>query len=700
MLVVMVWSEGSAREEAAAAYAATVSAITGGVVGLNRTIQACHPQGDATPVQQRDTVPRKWNARRPAVLVQAASLQDVVHRVNQWCPTCAVVIIAHHSVNVTTVTHPNVTLYLCEDNSAECLVEASTAAAVGAAWAQSNADLNDVIGVMLAPPSSRRFRVEQVRDAGDTSAEDVEAAAAHGDGVDPLPADTQSARRQVLLSGVPDAALGTVFDYLLGHDGYALRRTCRQLTTAFDAAIDNESQTMNGICIRDAVGAPWRWSPLLRIPRGEHRAREVYIAEELVDVPATRTLVCQRVVVRTIDFDWDDRLRHFRGMREVEVRGEIWCRPSFLQFDQLVCNARIHTVLTLSPQHALFLHGRKNEEPHHRALSIRELDSWNFDIRSTERRFCAGANSIGLRLGGWEKSDTAEALRFLPTVDLSRLATLEVEMKTTDAEALIAHLIFKAPNLETIRWHDGSLTDVVARNVKATWGDIGHLFARWRRLRQLVATNTNSALVEISKNYPLLERIWTSTFDDASDPVSDVGVAALTQGCPRLLNLCLPHQRAVGDAGVTAVAAHCPALTFLDLSDTGVTDAGIAVVAKHCNLLERLYISHTAVTSVCLDLGTGCPRMKCFSASITDSSALEHVLPYWPQLVMLWLGSMVPSASLFATFNRHNPQLYRVQLKLVESAAFTTPLSKGRRLMKVSVGEWVARSVTLSSRDG
>jgi hypothetical protein len=89
MLVVMVWSEGSAREEATAAYAATVGAITGGVVDLKRkprrgetrplareyesavlavgrehavgaaAIQACHTQGDASPVQQRDTAPRK-----------------------------------------------------------------------------------------------------------------------------------------------------------------------------------------------------------------------------------------------------------------------------------------------------------------------------------------------------------------------------------------------------------------------------------------------------------------------------------------------------------------------------------------------------------------------------------------------------------------------------------------------------------------
>jgi hypothetical protein len=177
------------------------------------------------------------------------------------------------------------------------------------------------------------------------------------------------------------------------------------------------------------------------------------------------------------------------------------------------------------------------------------------------------------------------------------------------AEALVAQLVFRAPNLETIRWRAHGLTDVAARNVEATWGDVGHMFARWRRLWQLVATNTNSALVEISKNYPLLECIWTSR--PASDPVSDVGVAALAQGCSRLLNLDLTYQRAVGDAGVIAIAVHCRTLEYLELSQTGVTDAGIAVVAKHCHRLKALHIRTTAVTSVCLGhLGIGCPRLK------------------------------------------------------------------------------------------
>jgi hypothetical protein len=274
----------------------------------------------------------------------------------------------------------------------------------------------------------------------------------------------------------------------------------------------------------------------------------------------------------------------------------------------------------------------------------------------------------------WEKSDTAEALKFLTTVELSRFASLDVELEDTYSEALIAQLVVKAPNLETIRWRTVRAADVAARNVEATWGDIGHLFARWRRLRRLGWQNMNSALVAISKNYPLLERIWTLDFGDASDPVSDVGVAALAQGCPRLLDLCLSHQRAVGDAGVIAVAVHCRSLMYLTLCGTGVTDAGIAVVAKHCNRLEYLGITLTAVTSACLDLGIGCPGMRIFSASITDSSALEHMLPYWPSLFILRLTSMVPSASLFATFGCHNHELCRVQLKPVESAACATLL--------------------------
>jgi hypothetical protein len=73
---------------------------------------------------------------------------------------------------------------------------------------------------------------------------------------------------------------------------------------------------------------------------------------------------------------------------------------------------------------------------------------------------------------------------------------------------------------------------------------------------------------------------------------------------------------------------------------------------------------------------------------------VKGVLPYWPKLGTLCLLEMVPSASLFAAFGRHNHELCQVELKPVESAAFTAPLSEGWHLMKVEDGEWEASPVT------
>jgi hypothetical protein len=153
MLAVVVCSDLCARAEAAVAYAFTVSGVTGRslgsklkqrrgeekppargyettVVAMGRenavgnvvvpgVAQRSHnPQGGASQAQRQDARPAKWDGHEPGVLVQAASLPDVVQRINEWCPTLPVVIIGHHSMDVTAVTHPNVMLCLCEDDSA------------------------------------------------------------------------------------------------------------------------------------------------------------------------------------------------------------------------------------------------------------------------------------------------------------------------------------------------------------------------------------------------------------------------------------------------------------------------------------------------------------------------------------------------------------------------------------------------------
>jgi hypothetical protein len=788
MLAVIVCSDLCARAEAAVAYASTVSGVTGRSLGIERkqrrgegkkprasgyettavavgrknavgnivvpgvAQRRSNPQVGASQGQRQDERPSKWDAHEPAVLVQAASLQDVVHRVNEWCPTVAVVIIGHHAMDVTAVTHSNVMLCLCEVDSAECLIEASEAAA----WAQSDADLSDFIGVMLAPPC---FRVVSMSRDVITSGH---------------LADTRPISRKMLLSDVAAAALGTAFDYLrTGSDVHALRAACRHVTTAFDAAIDNESPTMNGIALKETDEDSWRWCPLFRIPRdaSRTRARKAYMTQEVLDEPRERTVQCDIVIIRAArNTSWSSSLRHFGGVRSVEVHGAIECR-SFSS--DSACRVLVHTILPLSPHHAVFLHGRRDQGPlPDMCHSVRHLDTlaWRCFQRRHNYTCYDGVISIQLRLSDNntlhssrnDECDSPGDLWPLRDADLSCLVDLDVAMSTRADEALVAELVSKAPNLEAFTLR-GNLTDVVVYAVAAhcpglrrvdlalhtvskdalttlasqrpeveevvvrgEWSraadavvKLDATLTEWGRLRRLTVLNIemgNSTFVELGRNCPQLEYLYYCVYPGDWVPVSDVGVAAVAQGCPRLRLLDLSpwlHPVEIGDAGVIAVAEQCTALTYLDLSGTGVTDAGIAVVAKHCSLLEHLNLSRTSITNIagsaiakslpllrCLNfcgtavdttgIGEGCPRMEKFSASTTDSSMIERVLPHWPRLKKLLLEHMIPTASLFAALGRHNSKLERLSLQRSgDTSNFMVRLSGGARLISVLPGTWV-----------
>jgi hypothetical protein len=635
---------------------------------------------------------------------------------------------------------------------------------------------------------------------------------------------------RVRISDVPAVAVGSVYDYLHAtKDVRRLRRTCRHFALAFDAAIDNECATTNAIALReDASGVAWRWCPLFRIPaKAGNRARRAYVVKE-IQPQQDSTVACGTVVIHSgMSFSyWQSNLRNFWDVSEVEVHGKVCCRSFGHRFGDPPCQELVHTILPVSPCHALFLHGRRGEQrSRDTCLSIRQVNSLKsqkthgyagFD---RSRPLCDGVRSIQLRLGDdkYCNTDTADALKFLLSTDLSRLVDLDVEMTTANCEAFVAQLVTKASSLErfTLR---GNLTDMVVyvvaarcpklrqvdltlRNapenvvtvlvsscpevehveIRCCWPhrSTGVAFAlRWRHLRYLDvpdATMTNRALAQIGRHYPQLEHLHTSDAHDPADPVSDVGVAALARGCPRLLYLNLSvwkrlvgnagviavaehctslthlnlsstgvsdagfvavakHCRrlehlnlsrtfitnigAVADAGAIPVAVHCTALTYLDLSSTGVSDAGVVAVAKHCSLLEHLDLSRTSVTNVavsaiatslpllrCLDLtetavdctgivplGEGCARMEKFWASITDSSAIERVLPHWPRLKKLHLAHMLPTASLFAAFGRYNHQLLEVRLTKVDPWAFSQLARDAHLVFEVYGGTWVRRT--------
>jgi hypothetical protein len=356
-------------------------------------------------------------------------------------------------------------------------------------------------------------------------------------------------------------------------------------------------------------------------------------------------------------------------------------------------------------------------------------------------------SSIRLSLLNAEVVDGAHVLNFLPSVDLhastrtpdaeafvSQLVSAAPNLDTfywrgdssTD-DGLVYAVAAHCPRLRRV---NVSLRSSVQRALNALTsctevervvvnGGTGildgcHTFIRWRCLHYLKLANvkmTSRALVDIGKSCPHLEHFCSYATRTRASGVNDVGVAALAQGCPKLRHLRLSW-RAIGDAGVVAVAEHCRSLTQLDLSNSTVADVGIVAVAKHCSqlvflditgtsvtnvavraiatslpLLLTLHLAKTGVTDVCLGLGKGCPKMSIFSASVTNSTALERVLPYWPLLVSLELRLMVPTASLFAAFGCHNRQLFDVHLKPVDSPAFTAPLLFGV-LMKTGVGAW------------
>jgi hypothetical protein len=364
----------------------------------------------------------------------------------------------------------------------------------------------------------------------------------------------------------------------------------------------------------------------------------------------------------------------------------------------------------------------------------------------------AGKTYVYVRYEERDTSDSAEDMQFLRSLnaaDLSRLVDLDVEMWTHEDEALVAELVSKAPNLEAFTLR-GNLTDLVVYAVAAhcprlrqvdlsllyvSTGALTALASRcpeveevvafsgskrdyfpdsivklhsmlplWGRLRRLTVCEIevqNSTLAELGRNCPQLEYFETWGCPTVENPVSDVGVAALAQGCPRLRYLRIPIcSDDVIDAGVVAVAKHCSLLEHLNLSrTTSITNIAISAIAT-LPLLRCLKLPETAVDSTCIvPLGEGCPRMEEFRASITDPSVMEMVLPHWPRLKKLHLGRMVPTASLFAALGRHNPEVEWVVFQdSGDTSDFTASLSGGASLVKAGYGRWVRSTSCMPSK--
>ncbi|KAJ1457293.1 hypothetical protein M885DRAFT_515241 [Pelagophyceae sp. CCMP2097] len=172
-----------------------------------------------------------------------------------------------------------------------------------------------------------------------------------------------------------------------------------------------------------------------------------------------------------------------------------------------------------------------------------------------------------------------DMMRFQRSVlDLTRrcplLTTVVLDGATADDSAMIA--LADCPSLEILDFGThrySSVTDVGLRAI-----------ARCTRLRVL--------------------RAFNARYGDT--PVTDAGVVALAECCPRLVSLALGCAE-VTDSAFVALAEHCPVLETLDLCSSGNNypgncgDRGLTAVCERCPRLVELCVNGLFVSGPQLD---------------------------------------------------------------------------------------------------
>ncbi|KAL0394266.1 UNVERIFIED_CONTAM: EIN3-binding F-box protein 1 [Sesamum latifolium] len=98
--------------------------------------------------------------------------------------------------------------------------------------------------------------------------------------------------------------------------------------------------------------------------------------------------------------------------------------------------------------------------------------------------------------------------------------------------------------------------------------------------------------------------------------LTDLGLKAISRGCPSLGVLSLWNLSSVGDEGLSAIASSCHSLEKLDLCHCpAITDKGLIAIAMNCPNLTSVTIES------CLNVGNGslqafgrnCPNLKCIT---------------------------------------------------------------------------------------
>ena len=146
-------------------------------------------------------------------------------------------------------------------------------------------------------------------------------------------------------------------------------------------------------------------------------------------------------------------------------------------------------------------------------------------------------------------------------------------------------LIKAHPNFEGL----GFATDIT--NIADVFAYIGSYCPRLRMVQCQPRVPSHAAVVSLVQGCPLLEEFCSEDYYP-----SDRVLAVMAESCPRmrLLEFDLGGQaEPVTDIGLLALSRGCPDLTQLSLHNTpSITDTAILSIAEHCHKLRSINIVH------------------------------------------------------------------------------------------------------------
>ncbi|KAK4782548.1 hypothetical protein SAY86_016650 [Trapa natans] len=189
----------------------------------------------------------------------------------------------------------------------------------------------------------------------------------------------------------------------------------------------------------------------------------------------------------------------------------------------------------------------------------------------------------------------------------------------------------------------------------AVWRVIPPRFdsVKWTgRLRRLVLSHStglrHSGLEQLVRACPMLESIdvsYSQGFGDREAAavslavglrelkmdkclgLTDVGLAKIAVGCPRLEKLSLKWCLEIGDLGVDLLCKKCFSLKFLDLSYLKVTNDSLRSIAPLISLEVLSILGCSLVDDVGLQfLGDGCPSLRVIDVSRCDAVSSSGII--------------------------------------------------------------------------